>query len=173
MDENQFWKIIESSVETNRPYRHLSEELGKLSREDILLFHYIFTKKLSEACTFPLLAANFVISSYVSDDGFKEFRSWLVGQGRNRFENAVANPETITDWLDKKDIDEIDGNTLLSVAHDVYEELYEDDFLDKVKFEREPELVQDWPSSKADYRNKWRRLVDKFWNQERIREMHS
>lgn len=173
MNEKKFWEIIERSLDSEEPYESIFSQLSEINREDILSFHYILTQKLAEACVFPVLAANFVISSYVSDDGFKEFRAWLIGQGMLKFNKAIVDPETITDWLDKDDVDKIEGEQMLSVAQDVYEEVYEDDFLDKVKFEREPELVQEWPDNKAEYRNKWPRLVDKFWNQERIREMHA
>jgi len=128
---------------------------------------------VADACTFPVLAANFVIESFVSDDGFKNFRAWFVSNGLERFTNAIKNPESIADWLQKEDVDEIDGESMLEVAQDVYEELFEDDFLDRITFIPDPKMKQDWPDSKSEYRKKWPRLVDKFWNQERIREMHT
>ena len=174
MQEQEFWNIIDN-VQEEDLYKHIKLVLGSMSRDEIVSFQNILIKKVAAACTFPLLEANFVIASYVSDDGFRDFRAWLVSQGAEKFGKAVIDPESIADWLDTSAVDEIDGGPLLSVAQDAYGETYgdEDEFSQNVRFEQDPKIVQEWPNNKAEYRSKYPKLVAKYWNDERIREMHS
>ena len=152
----------------------LNQLLKGLPADDIIAFENIFRRKLVTAYTFPLLMANFVIQSYVSDDVFEDFRAWLVTQGRERFELALANPESICDWLNRENVDDIDGETMLLLSQTAYEQYGdEDEFFSRIEYLPEPEIKQDWPEDKAGFRNKYPRLVDQFWNQERIRELHS
>lgn len=175
MQEQDFWSIIADALQEDDIYDHIKLVLSSMSRDEIVSFQNILSRKISAACTFPLLAANFVIASYVSDDGFRDFRAWLVSQGAEKFNKAVIDPESIADWLDKSVVNEIDGGPMMSVAHDAYGQAYgdEDDFFQKVSFEPDPKMVQKWPKNKTDYRSKYPQLVEKYWNDERIREMHS
>lgn len=172
MDESSFWSLIDNSTSQEDAYGYLYSELSTASREDILQFYYLLTKRLAESCTFPLLAANFAIESYVSDDGFRSFRAWLISQGSDKYFKAVADPQTIAEWLDKSCVDEIDGDQLLSIPRDVYENSYGDGFPCEAKSEPEPSIEIEWPESKEAYRCRWPKLVDKFWDDDRIREMH-
>ncbi|WP_342210876.1 LysR family transcriptional regulator [Streptomyces sp. DH-12] len=45
----------------------------------------------------PLWAAAYVINGGCSDDGFDYFRGWLIAQGREVFERAVARPGALAD----------------------------------------------------------------------------
>ena len=175
MHEQEFWNIIENALQEEDLYEHIKLVLGSMSCGEIVSFQSILNKKVAAACTFSLLEANFVIASYVSDDGFRDFRAWLVSQGAEKFGKALIDPESIVDWLDKSVVDEIDGGPMLSVAQDAYGEAYgdEDEFFQKVNFEPDPKVVQEWPKSKAEYQCKYPKLVEKYWNDERIREMHS
>lgn len=172
MNEEKFWEYIDEGQVEGELYSYLFTTLNQLDQKEILEFHTSLTVQLAKACTFPLLAANFTIESYVSDDGFKSFRAWLISQGSAKYKAAIDDPETIADWLDKDSVDEIDGDDLLSVVQDVYEEKYGDDFLDLAVSEPEPDIDMDWPDNKREYRAKWPKLVDKFWDDDRIREMH-
>jgi hypothetical protein len=45
----------------------------------------------------PLWAAAYVINGGCSDDGFENFRSRLITQGRQVYERTVADPDTLAD----------------------------------------------------------------------------
>lgn len=175
MNEQQFWNLIDLHLNSSESYEDLKKNLCQFGKDEIISFKRILMEKLVQSCSFPLLAANFVISSYVSDDGFKEFRAWLISKGESKFLDAVRNPETIAKWLKKDDVDEIDGGALLIVADDAYEEAGGDlnDFMEKVGRYPDPKINMDWPENKAEYENRYPILVKHFWNQGRIREFHS
>jgi hypothetical protein len=46
-----------------------------------------------------LWAAAFVINGGCSDDGFEYFRGWLITRGREVFERALADPDSLADLL--------------------------------------------------------------------------
>ena len=83
MNEEKFWKMV--SLADKVGIEAVELELTNLGTEEILSFYHLLTKMIAKACSFPLLAANFTIQSYVSDDGFREFRAWLISQGEDRF----------------------------------------------------------------------------------------
>lgn len=175
MNEQQFWNLIDLHLNDCESYEDLKKNLCQLGKDEIISFKSILMGKLVQSCSFPLLAANFVISSYVSDDGFKEFRAWLISKGENRFLDAVNNPETIASWLKRDDVDAITGEALLVVADDAYEVAGGDlnDFMGKVGRHPDPKINMDWPENKAEYENRYPILVKHFWNQNQIRELHS
>lgn len=174
MNEDRFWELIENSQVSDDPYEHLTESLRAAPADDIVAYQNILREKIAEACTFPILAANFVIQSYVSDDVFEDFRAWLVSKGRERFENAVSNPETIASWLERDEVDDIDGATMLLLAETAFAEYWdEDQFFERIEYPSGPNIEEDWPDTKAEYRERYPALVDKFWNQERISELHA
>jgi hypothetical protein len=174
MHEQEFWNIIADAQQEEYPCECIKCVLVGMSRDEIVSFHDILSKKVASACTIPLLEASFVIASYVSDDGFRDFRAWLISQGAEKFGKAVIDPESIADWLDESVVDQIDGGWMLSVARDAYVQAdgEEEEFFQKVSPEPDPKMVQEWPKNKAEYRSKYPQLVEKYWNDERIREMH-
>jgi hypothetical protein len=173
MSEDRFWKLIARARQEDRFIAALAAELKALPADDIIGFENILQRKSVAACSFPLLAANFIIQSYVSDDVFEAFRAWLVSQGRARYEAAVADPESICDWLERGEVEEIDGESMLLVAQRAYRAHGDGEkFAARIEQPRDPPLKEDWPKNEAGYRKRWPRLVAKFWNLERIRELH-
>lgn len=59
-----------------------------------------------------------MIMQACSDDGFEEFREWLVGRGKEAYENALKDPETLVGVLEPG---EQIFPTLLGPAMDAYE----------------------------------------------------
>lgn len=173
MNEEQFWLCIERASDSDDFLGNLRGSLSGQKPEDVIMFKNILLEKMVEAYIFPLLEANFVISSYVSDDGFKEFRAWLVSKGLSKFSSAIDSPETIADWLSVDEVEGIDGGGFYYLADEVYEEISGEEIYSKVTCPAEPNIAMDWPGSKSEYQQRYPKLVAKFWNYERIRELHT
>ena len=108
MNEKIFWQYIDLTKEVateglgvrdieERQIWLIEEKLFLHSFEDVLEFHRIFSEKVYELFL-PTLAEVFMVSHsnydtlkkgnvYISNDGFRDFRSWIVGLGREEFEN--------------------------------------------------------------------------------------
>ncbi len=167
MNENEFWIMIEQSRSASVQHKFLIEALSQLSPDDIISFQVILRAKMAEAYKPDLLEANFLIRNYVSDDEFEEFRAWLIANGRERFEAAMTNVETIADWLSPAATDNINGVMMLLVAQEAYqkyggEEVFSDELYKHPDFIFDPEIDHEWPPSKDALRQKYPRLFNAF-----------
>jgi hypothetical protein len=99
MPAEEFWRIIERAAESAQdPHAHveaLRTALCELTVEEITSFEAAFRKYLNMAYTWDLWGAAFVIHFGCDDDGFEYFRRWLVSRGRDIYEAALANPDSL------------------------------------------------------------------------------
>lgn len=133
MNAEQFWKIIESSRRGFDPERadgnmeRQAEELRglmtKLPPEQIVAFHNHFVEQLNAAYRWDLWGAAYIIAGGCSDDGFTDFRSWLISMGRAAFEAALADPESLIDVADAPGVEDVFFEAFSYVPAQVYEEL--------------------------------------------------
>jgi hypothetical protein len=96
---DDFWRIIgrtvDSSHDPDGQINALRSVLRELPIEDIVSFELAFRRYLNQAYTWDLWGAAYVIHGGCSDDGFEYFRRWLVSRGRDVYETALANPESL------------------------------------------------------------------------------
>ena len=124
MDENFFWQLITSSRaqtqgDPDQQHQNLSNLLQSLSDPEILAFDCVYQQKIIEAYDWRLWGAAYVINGGCSDDGFRYFCDWLIAQGRDVFEQALADPETLAD-LD--DIEDAEAEEFGYLAAQVYQD---------------------------------------------------
>lgn len=100
MDEPKFWTLIEAAkaerdpVASNQP-AILQTKLEALPPEEIVAFDRIFTKLRHDAYRWDLWAAAYIIEGGCSDDGFMDFRAGLIGLGREVYEAALKDPNSL------------------------------------------------------------------------------
>ncbi len=174
MDEASFWGLIDNANKDGENPGGLEGFLLELDLEEIVMFKNHLNVMLVKAYTVPMLEACFIILSYVSDDVFDDFLSWLVLSGRERFFNAIRDPESIATWLRKDAVDQIHESEMVLLPLCVYEAKGgdEDEFYEKVVFQKKPEIHVVWPDNKKDYFQKYPELTRVFWNQEAIDGIH-
>lgn len=105
MDDETFWAIVEAAREHGATWddtfdgrvEGLRDELAKLSAEEILAFRDAFLVHSERAYTWELWAAAHVLGGGCSDDGFTDFRSWLISMGRQTYERALKDPDSLAD----------------------------------------------------------------------------
>jgi Protein of unknown function (DUF4240) len=105
MTRADFWNHIRAS-KRNDPHTHaerLVARLSKLPPDQILAFDHLWGTALHEAYNWNLWGAAYLINGGCSDDGFTDFRSWLILQGRDIFQAAVKNPDTLADVVEPDD----------------------------------------------------------------------
>jgi hypothetical protein len=99
MPAERFWSIIERVAELDQDsdaqLRTLRTALHELPLEDIISFEAAFRRYLNMAYTRDLWGATYVIHGGCSDDGFEYFRRWLVSRGRDVYEDALADPDSL------------------------------------------------------------------------------
>jgi hypothetical protein len=99
MDESVFWELIDgvknsATSPLERPWQ-LTEELQKFSATAIKQFEAIFQQKLAEAYRQDLWAIAYIALGGCSNDDFEYFLAWLVSEGKQVFEAALEDPESL------------------------------------------------------------------------------
>ena len=101
---HDFWKIIENSKANSKnlieQIESLKNELRKLTEIQIVEFDNRFIALKNKAYRWDLWGAIYLLRDGCSDDSFEYFREWLVGQGKEKFEAAIKNPESIKDFVE-------------------------------------------------------------------------
>jgi hypothetical protein len=129
MDETEFWQIIDTTREAAEgdPEDHadlLVERLVLLDPDSVLDFARHFESRYHRAFHWDLWGAATVLLGGAGDDAFEYFRCWLIGQGREIFEGAVQDPDSLAELLDSFDEDlDGDGEELGYAADEAYEQL--------------------------------------------------
>jgi hypothetical protein len=98
MPADQFWNIFErarSGDDSTADVDALCAELRKHTAEEIKSFEVAFRRYLNKAYTWNLWGAAYVVHGGCSDDGFEYFRRWLVSSGRDVFESALGDPDSL------------------------------------------------------------------------------
>lgn len=95
MSEDEFWKLIDASRPKNgcnpdQQAQFITDALAKRSRQEIIDFENLWLQILHRLYTWPILKANFVLQSYVSDDVFEDFRHWIILNGRENDDDVFA-----------------------------------------------------------------------------------
>ncbi|MFM8271034.1 MAG: DUF4240 domain-containing protein [Gemmata sp.] len=120
MNWSTFWKVVGDAYRLD-PFEHfeaLKDRLSELKWFEVVEFQARFDEAVARANALDLWGAAALINGGCSDDGFRDFRVWLVGRGRRAYEAALADPDTLADILNG---DPVDGFGLDSAALRVYE----------------------------------------------------
>ena len=104
LTKDEFWKVID---ETNKIVGKgsqeqflsvFSEKLSEHSLEGIRDWYAIFRFYFTKAYRNDLWAACAATKTHCSDDGFIDFRYWLISKGREMYLSAINNPDSLADF---------------------------------------------------------------------------
>ncbi len=114
MNNAEFWKIIDTTRRKahDDPDLHIqlvTEALAKLPEREIVEWDRIFGEYWIGAFTWELWGAAFLIGGGCSDDGFMDFRGWLISRGEKVYRAALANPDSLAAVLSEDDECQIEG----------------------------------------------------------------
>lgn len=101
MDKDAFWQVIDAvngrvaKNDLDGILQATKEELGEFSQTDIAVWvnHQYYYKDLAD--TSGLFAAACCLNNFMSDDGFTDFRMWLISQGKDVYLAALKNPDSL------------------------------------------------------------------------------
>ena len=104
MPDERFWGLIGLTTphgkDPGRQIEVLRLVLATLPLQDIEAFQAAFDKAMARSYSWDLWGAAFVVNGGASDDGFEYFRSWLISKGKTAFEQVLANPDSLGDFVD-------------------------------------------------------------------------
>ena len=100
MTNDAFWDIIAktkavSGGENEAQAEALQQELPQQQPNEIVEFERIFGENQDRAYRWDLWGAAYIIGGGCSDDAFIDFRNWLISMGREVYEEALADPDSL------------------------------------------------------------------------------
>jgi hypothetical protein len=127
MRAEEFWSIMERAAESNHEpdaqMKALRRALRELTIEGIVSFEVAFRWYLNKAYAWDLWGAAYVIHGGCSDDGFEYFRRWLVSRGRDVYEAALNDPDSLAQLDTKPGPDGVwEFEEIYYVAREVFKE---------------------------------------------------
>lgn len=133
MDLGRFWQLVEDSrsrtglkeegsyLETQR--RRLAALLSRLPVAEIISFRDHLQDRMIEAYDSSLWVAADLIEEGCSDDGFMDFRGWLISMGRDVYEQALKDPDSLASVARRPDVETTFFEGFASIPDQVYEQL--------------------------------------------------
>lgn len=136
MTEDEFWRIVDDVAAQSKASSDtfaarvalLEERLLGLDPQSVEAFAMHFSRLQMAAYRWDLWGAAYVLGAGCSDDGFGDFRTWLISMGRQRFERALVDPDSLVE-VEFGDFAEQDSffEEYAYVASRVFEELTDDE----------------------------------------------
>jgi len=125
MDEQAFWYIIASSLEDegdiDQQLASLKQILSGMGDEDLIAFQEMVDHMMLQAYRWGLWGAAYIMMGGCSDEMFEHFRAGLIMKGKDIYEAAVVEPDTLADVGDITPCED-----LLYLACEVYEDRSDD-----------------------------------------------
>jgi hypothetical protein len=175
MDEDQFWDLVALSLQNSDSQEEQEEflinELMKLSDEEIIGFRLRTDYLLYHTYTSEMACASYMMNGGSSDDGFEYFRLWIISRGREVYEKAKANPDSLINEV----IEGFDGwydfETFWYIADSAFENKSNEDIFDYIDFdnflthEGNYPRIEFWEEDKPETLQAiCPQLFAKFWN---------
>jgi hypothetical protein len=99
MEEDLFWSIIEKSLRNSHGQDEqeafLIKDLQSLSPTEIIGFRLRTDKLLYDTYNSEMWCAAYIMNGGCSDDCFEYFRLWVISKGKEVYQNAKENPDTL------------------------------------------------------------------------------
>jgi hypothetical protein len=152
MTRDQFWAIVEevhrdSGGDMDTKCELLGKRLRQLPLEEVQSFDEHFAACDNRAYNWQLWAAAYIICHGCSDDSFWDFRSTLISMGREIFEKALADPQSLADL--NYDAEQANYEGYQYVASTVYEEMSGGQEIPRSNEHPGEPSGQDWDESKV------------------------
>jgi Protein of unknown function (DUF4240) len=109
MDRDRFWALMEAARSAGGGCHALAARLvGVLSTlppQEIVSFQGMLDELMAESFRWDVKGAAVLINVGITDDGFEDFRGWLIGQGREVYEAALRDPDSLAQHPQMRDRD--------------------------------------------------------------------
>jgi hypothetical protein len=172
MDAERFWKIVElsrrgfdpSRVDGNmaRQLEELRRLLLALPRDEIVGFRDQLFKQMDAAFHWDLWGAAYLIGGGCSDDGFTDFRGWLISMGRNVFERALADAESLGDVASTPGVEDVFFEEFLYAPARAYEEATGHEIPEYTGPRQHSPAGEKWSEEGSDLQRRLPRLWEKY-----------
>lgn len=117
MNIDTFWALIEPIKNAIEPEIEIAKQLQSLDPAELEAYQTHFDHLKNQANRWDLWGAAYMIGGGCSDDSFIDFRYGLIAKGRDIYEKAVQDPDSLADLGDDL---EIENESFGYVAQEIY-----------------------------------------------------
>jgi hypothetical protein len=126
-----FWQLTEDARhdagnDTARQSELLEERLKKLPPPSIVEFGEVRNRLDRQEYTWSMWGAAKVIEEGCSEDCFRDFRAYVISLGRDAYESAIRNPDSLASVVESAEAG--DWENADNVAPEAYESVTGDDY---------------------------------------------
>ncbi len=183
LSEDTFWEIIEKSLKNSNNKKFpsleeqeefLSELIQELTEEEIFGYQYNFQNFMNLSYRQDLWCVAYIVMGGCSDDGFMDFRAWLITRGKEIFFRELQNPDSLSKEFEKiYDGDIPSWETVAYLPKIVFEEKFEKDFYKEesnynLELKDIPRLQFEWNENDQESLRKICPKVYDNWNENDI-----
>lgn len=174
LDETVFWDIVHSSIKNTKNQdaqeRFLVNEIAKLTPKQMIGFRLRTDKLLYDTYNSEMWCAGYIMNGGCSDDGFEYFRNWIISLGKEKYQKAKENTDSlISEYNTSTEFYEFEGFwyvALTAFNNKTGKDLYDfiaDDF--KYNEGNYPRFEFTWKEEEPETMKAiCPRLFDKMWN---------
>ena len=172
-----FWEIIEKSLKNTNDedaqLAFLRDEIGKLTLKEIIGFRIQTDALLYDTYNSEMWCAGYIMNGGCSDDAFEYFRNWVISRGKEVYNNAKANPDSLINAI-TEGVDYYGFESFWYVALEVFEQKTGKDLYDYIDYD----VVNKREGSYVDFEFTWEedepesmrkicpKLYAKLWGEE-------
>lgn len=146
LNEEQYWTLVENSLKQSQNQgqqaQYLISEIKKLSPHDMIGFTLRTHHLLNETYTSEMWCAGHIMNKYCSDDGFENFRCWIISRGKEVYYKAKANPDYLVNEI-VEGCEDYEFELFGFVADEAFEETTGEFLLDYIQ-NADPETAVDF-----------------------------
>jgi hypothetical protein len=126
-----FWQLTEDARreagnDTARQSELLEERLKQLPPQSIVEFGKMRQRLDRQAYTWNMWGAALVVEDSCSEDCFRDFRAYVISLGRDAYESAIQNPDSLAPVAENAELG--DWENADNVAPEAYSSVTGDDF---------------------------------------------
>lgn len=101
MTKEEFWHLIDEmraacGTDMAKEEHWIVERLKAMQPEQIIGYQCIFLSYHDAADKYGLWSAASIVAGGCSDDGFMDFRSWLIAQGGKNYYDVLKDPDQLS-----------------------------------------------------------------------------
>lgn len=146
MEEQQFWSIVaaarvKAGDDMDARVDALGNELRRLPAEEVQAFQHKYDEYIHKANRWDLWGAAYLMNGGCSDDGFCYFCHWLISEGKEVFDAALNDPDSLT-LVPRQDYFELESYAY--VALEVFKEKTGDELKRDFTIEMEVTAGEQW-----------------------------
>ncbi len=169
MNEKKFWDLIQTSrkrmsneeIDGNMDIQteDLTHLLSSLSPDNIVEFKKLYEGYMNQAYRWDLWGAAYVIGGGCSDDGFTDFRAWLISMGKKVYELALISPDDLLVAASDPTVECCFFEEFSYISDEVYEEKTGEELEFEIEHPEEPN-GKEW--NEEELSSLFPKLTEKF-----------